>query len=102
MRWRHARRALLRPHLDCGARVSSKPTVRLLASGWSTRSSVGSGPAAGNRCLRGIQFAGHYIECGARGLELEGSQELEAAGIDHTWPNDEADLDEWLADYAEW
>jgi hypothetical protein len=46
-----------------------------------------------------IQFVGHYLACQACGLELLGDQELDHAEVEHEWPNDDADLDAWLADY---
>jgi hypothetical protein len=49
-----------------------------------------------------ILFSAQYLYCGACGLELDGAEELEAVGVDWNWQNEEADLDEWLADhYAE-
>lgn len=52
--------------------------------------------------------AGHYVEfqagrleCLACGLELDGQEALEAAGIDTVFPNDAADVDTYLREYYE-
>lgn len=48
-----------------------------------------------------IEFRGHFLDCALCDLELDGLEELEAAGMDPVFPNDEADLDEYMRDYYE-
>ena len=42
-------------------------------------------------------FAGN-LECRACGLELDGEEEIVAAGIDASWDNDQIDIDAWMAE----
>ena len=46
-----------------------------------------------------IEFRGQQLECPACGLELDGQEEVEAAGLDAVFVNDHADVDEYMREY---
>ena len=48
-----------------------------------------------------VEFQAGYLECLACGLELDGQEALEAAGIETVIPNDSADIDAYLRSYYE-
>ncbi len=48
-----------------------------------------------------VEFQAQYLECLACGLELDGQEELEAAGLETVFPNDAADTDTYLRQYYE-
>lgn len=48
-----------------------------------------------------IEFQATYLECLVCGLELDGEDALEAAGLETVFPNDAANLDTYLRKYYE-
>ena len=46
-----------------------------------------------------VKFSGGNLLCETCDLELDGDEQLEAAGIEWQMQNDHADLEEWLSDY---